>query len=166
MLYSATNKTEFLDVARKVTDKYLELLSKQPVGLNVAAAGGYDGYIPQWDFDAPFHQALSNFPELDGPRDTSAAAVIALGLLHLAEAELISTCSSRYLCAAVNTLRALASSKYLAGVDEEFPALLKHATGGFPLMHHVDVGLISGDYYFLAALQKCAGMPACREYSE
>jgi hypothetical protein len=74
-------------------------------------------------------------------------------------------CVQRYLQAAVATLRALASPKYLASAPEDvdFPALLKHATGGFPLRHHVDVGLISGDYYFLAALHKCAHMDACMQ---
>jgi len=142
---------------------------------------------------------------MDGPRDTSAAAVAALGMLHLAEAEAmaaaaaaaigaasisgsaapdaqvdaqptpvessssssassssVSTCGSRYLCAAINTLRALGSDKYLSQPGEAgFPALLRHATGGFPLRNHVDVGLISGDYFYLAALAKCAKMPVC-----
>jgi hypothetical protein len=136
-----------------------------------SSSSEFDDFIPQWDFDAPWHV------ELDGPRDTSGAAVAALGLLHLADADSAasasgsnngssssdgSSCSNRYLCAAVNTLRALASDKYLSRPGEpNFPALLKHATGGFPLQNHVDVGLISGDYYFLAALAKCRGVPAC-----
>eukprot|EP00878_Enallax_costatus_P035784 GHUV01040003.1.p1 GENE.GHUV01040003.1~~GHUV01040003.1.p1 ORF type:complete len:112 (+),score=29.31 GHUV01040003.1:197-532(+) len=107
---------------------------------------------------------LDGYPNLDGPRDTSAAAVVALGLLYLAESELDTSCGQRYLCAAVSIIRALASPKYLSGSTEQFPALLKHATGGFPLMNHVDIGLISGDYYYLAALQKCMTMQACIEY--
>lgn len=164
MLYNATGKTEFLDVARKVTDKYLDLLSQQQLGLDTESAGGFDGFIPQWDFSAPYYAALEGYPHLDGPRDTSAAAVVALGLLHLAESDVNDSCRQKYLCAAVNTIRALASAKYLAAGDRQFPALLKHATGGFPLMNHVDVGLISGDYYYLAALQKCMSMAACREH--
>lgn len=164
MLYNATGNTEFLDTARKLTDKYLDLLAKQPAGLNVDLANGYDGWVPQWDFSAPYHRQLARYPNLDGPRDTSAAAVVALGLLYLAESEPDASCGQRYLCAAVNTIRALASPKYLAGQGEQFPALLKHATGGFPMMNHVDVGLISGDYFYLTALQKCMTMQACRDY--
>ena len=199
---------EFLAVARRLADKYLELLGRQPAkaaaaraaataaraaagaeaaaGEEAGAAAWLDGFVPQWDFDAPF------YPEMDGPRDTSGAAVAALGLLYLAEGEAraaaaaaaaggaaagtpgssassttttssSTTCASRYLCAAVATLRALSSAKYLSPPSEAsaFPALLRHATGGFPLRNHVDVGLISGDYYFLAALRKCLEMPAC-----
>lgn len=155
----------------KLADKYLERLSGQAGG-QTAAAPDFDGFVPQWDFDAPW------FENLDGPRDTSGAAVAALAMLYLAEADEQrqaqpdspggqtegSTCGQKYLCAAINTLRVLASPKYLAAAgDSNFPALLRHATGGFPLGDHVDVGLISGDYYFLAALNKCAGFKACRE---
>lgn len=205
MLYNATGREEFRDSARKVTDAYLRRLSSQRMynaaqssGSAVGAAGAgagaeYDGYMPHWDFDAPW------VDELDGPRDTSAAAVAALGMLYLADAEARwqqqqqqqggvagaggdggmvgngaavvggngssmsggGSCASKYLCAAVGTLRALASPKYLAAGDVSFPALLKHATGGYPLGNHIDVGLITGDYYYLEALNKCAGMEAC-----
>jgi unsaturated chondroitin disaccharide hydrolase len=164
MLYSATGEQEFGDMASKLTDTYLRRMSGQKGG-RTAAAADYDGFVPQWDFDAPWYD------DLDGPRDTSAAGVAALGMLHLAE-ELMKQqagdaggCAQNYLQAAVATLRALASPKYLAGGpgDAKFPALLKHATGGFPLRHHVDVGLVSGDYYFLAALHKCAQMEVCMQ---
>jgi hypothetical protein len=203
MLHNATGDHDFLETARKLTDKYLELLSAQPAkaARAVKAAGGAaavaaaaappapprDALVPQWDFDAPWH------PEMDGPRDTSAAAVAALGMLYLAESEAaVGTAAAagpqtigppaeaaagearpdsqasrgaaaRYLDAAASTLRALAAPKYLApaGGAGSFPALLKHGTGGFPLRNHVDVGLISGDYYLLAALNKCLTMPAC-----
>jgi unsaturated chondroitin disaccharide hydrolase len=198
MLATATGEEEFAAVGRRVADTYLERMARQPLaaaapglgsggadglggaapGVAAAAAvdeeaaeeegggggggGAWDGFVPVWDFDAPHH------PDLDGPRDTSAAAVAALGLLHLSEAcaraggPAGAECASRYLCAATNTLRALASDKYLSPASEVgFPALLRHATGGFPLGSHVDVGLISGDYYFLSALAKCAAMPDC-----
>jgi unsaturated chondroitin disaccharide hydrolase len=165
MLYSATGQQEFGEVASKLTDTYLRRMSGQKGGRTAAAADD-DGYVPQWDFDAPWYD------ELDGPRDTSAAGVAALGMLHLVEGMMhkegggaAAGCAEKYLQAAVATLRALASPKYLAGAPEDasFPALLKHATGGFPLRHHVDVGLISGDYYFLAALHKCVQMDACMQ---
>eukprot|EP00775_Hariotina_reticulata_P009503 gene9503-9666_t len=193
MLIGEAGGTEFLEPARKATDAWLQLLDRQwrqrqlranttgvlgdldhtagasaagssstvhsKPSVEAADADGFDRFIPLWDFDAPFHA------ELDGPRDTSAAAVAALGMLYLAEAETSTTCSERYLYAAVSTLKALASDKYLATAeDASFPALLKHATGGFPMQNHVDVGLISGDYYFLAALNKCLGMDSCHSY--
>ncbi|WIA29685.1 hypothetical protein OEZ86_012168 [Tetradesmus obliquus] len=164
MLYSATGEKEFGDVASKLTDTYLRRMSGQNSG-RTAAAPENDGFVPQWDFDAPW------YGDLDGPRDTSAAGVAALGMLHLAEEHMrqhgggADGCAQKYLQAAVATLRALASPKYLAGGPEDvkFSALLKHATGGFPLRHHVNVGLISGDYYFLSALHKCTHMDACMQ---
>ncbi|KAF6260329.1 Six-hairpin glycosidase-like protein [Scenedesmus sp. NREL 46B-D3] len=167
MLYSATGQQEFGDTASKLTDTYLRRMSGQNGG-RTAAAPEHDGFVPQWDFDAPW------FDEFDGPRDTSAAGVAALGMLHLVEGRMqqqggdADVCAHGYLQAAVATLRALASPKYLAGGADniQFPALLKHATGGFPLRHHVDVGLISGDYYFLAALHKCAHMDVCMQLGD
>ncbi|KAF8073183.1 hypothetical protein HT031_000844 [Scenedesmus sp. PABB004] len=135
---NATTAPEFVGTAVRVADAYLARLAAQPAkaaaaraaaGAGAAAAGGeggedeggaLDGWVPQWDFDAPWHA------ELDGPRDTSAAAVAALGLLHLAEAHPSPGCAARYACAAANTLRALGAPKYLsASGDAAFPALLK-----------------------------------------
>jgi hypothetical protein len=119
---------------------------------------------PPRDFDAPY------LPGLDGPRDTSGGAVAALGLLHLAKALAGEdpSASQRYLCAAHATLRALATSKYMVnpgrGSGEVSQGLLKHATGGMPLGLHIDVGLITADYYFLEALATCNAWQACREF--
>ncbi|KAF8068165.1 unsaturated glucuronyl hydrolase [Scenedesmus sp. PABB004] len=140
LMHASTGLPEFLDTARRVADRWLGLLHEQ--------GGGTAGsYVPLWDFNAPYD------PANDGPRDTSAAAVAALGLLHLAEALPGSDCGARYLCAAVNTLRALAGPKYLAVPGEPHAALLKHATGNLPDHDKIDVGLVYADYYYLAALR-------------
>jgi unsaturated chondroitin disaccharide hydrolase len=149
-IYSETRLPEFLDTARKVTDKWLELLATQP---------GAPSYVPIWDFRAPYK------PEQDGPRDSSAAGIASLALLTLAEAVGVeSECGQRYLCAAVRTLQALASPTYLAQPGEAFSALFKHAVSNFPDNYGVDVGIIYGDYYGLSAFTKCASMEACRSY--
>lgn len=167
MLYEETNMPEFRDTAMKVTDRYLQLLDRQEQqsiqrGAPAAAdvdAGVWDRWVPMWDFEAPYK------PELDGPRDTSGGAVAALGMLHLAHAlhDEDAEASQRYLCAGMSTLRALSSGKYLVrpGVDAS-AGLIKHATGGMPLGMHIDVGLITTDYYFLEALQFCNSWDACR----
>lgn len=173
-LYQETNMPEFRDTAIKVTDRYLELLQRQErQAAERAAAGGappaaadvdvarWDRWVPMWDFDAPFKG------ELDGPRDTSGGAVAALGMLHLARAlsDEDAAASQKYLCAAVSTLRALASSKYLVRPGSELSSgIVKHATGGMPLGQHIDVGLITADYYFLEALQTCNSWDACRTF--
>jgi hypothetical protein len=115
-------------------------------------------YVPKWDFNAPYD--ASN----DGPRDTSSSAISALGLLYLAEALEGTECGQKYLCAAVNTMRALASPKYLASPEEPHAAVLKHATGNLPDNDKIDVGLVYADYYYLEALKKCQDMAACRNY--
>jgi len=155
-----TGDPEFLVAAQKVADKWLDLMMTQPDAQE---------YIPLWDFNAPYD------PESDGPRDSSSAAVAALGLLHIAEAlgaatpaarnaSLSTSCGSKYLCAAINTLRSLASNKYLAepGSSPSFGAILKHGTSNYPGQGGVDAGLVYGDYYFLKALHKCSTMPSCR----
>jgi unsaturated chondroitin disaccharide hydrolase len=171
----SAERVEFSGIASGLADAYLRLLSNAPA--KAAAAGGavadavagpLDGFVPAWDFDSPW------FATLDGPRDTSAAAVAALGLLHLSRAlrgsqqgtagatSTSAGCADRYLAAGASTLRALASEKYMSPAgDSAFPSLLRHATGGFPLRHHVDVGLISGDYYVLMAAATCMADAAC-----
>eukprot|EP00775_Hariotina_reticulata_P005761 gene5761-6001_t len=73
-MYQETHMPEFLDTAKKVADAWLGLLMQQE-----GPAKGE--YVPKWDFHAPYIAAV------DGPRDSAAAAVAALGMLHLAEAD-------------------------------------------------------------------------------
>jgi unsaturated chondroitin disaccharide hydrolase len=157
-----TGRREFLVTAQKLADKWLQLVTQR------------GEFVPVWDFDAPYR------PSLNGPRDSSAAAVASLGLLTLSEALQASeglqlglprgsnpSCSRRYLCAAVNTLRALTSPTYLgAGQGGAFAAVLRHGVGNLPANKQVDVGLVYGDYYYLAALQKCRSMRACGSFVE
>lgn len=151
LMYAETGLPEFLDTAKKVTDRWLQLLAAQP--------GAPGDFVPLWDYSAPFD------PARDGPRDSSAAGIASLALLTLAEVVgTDSTCGQRYLCAGVRTLAALAGPKYLAQPGEGFAALFKHAVANFPDSYGVDVGIIYGDYYGLSAFAKCAQMQACREY--
>lgn len=167
-LYEETNMPEFRDTAIKVTDRYLDFLNGQErqaveratpeADVDVAQ---WDRWVPMWDFNAPFKA------EVDGPRDTSGGAVAALGMLHLARAlsDEDAAASQKYLCGAVSTLRALATSKYLVRPGADLSSgIVKHATGGMPLGQHIDVGLITADYYFLEALQMCNSWPACRSF--
>jgi hypothetical protein len=156
-------------LSRQLLLRYLELLDRQErqaaqrgnTPAMAADAAAWDRWVPMWDFDAPYK------PEVDGPRDTSGGAVAALGMLHLARslADEDAAASQQYLCAAVSTLRAMSTSKYLVrpGVDPS-AGIMKHATGGMPLGQHIDVGLISADYYFLEALALCNSWEACRTF--
>lgn len=152
MMYQQTKMPEFLEVAQKVTDKWLTLLMHQPAGL-------IGDYVPIWDFNAPLDV------KKDGPRDSSSAGIAALGMLYLAEAVGTDTaCGKKYLCAAVNTLRVLASPRFLADPDNDggFAAVFKHGVSNYPMNGGIDVGLSYGDYYTLYAFKKCSQMEACK----
>jgi hypothetical protein len=99
--------------------------------------------VPYWDFKAP------NIP--NEPKDASAAAVAASGLLELSSLEGDTARARRYFDAAEKTLLSLASSAYLAQGTVS-PALLLHSTGNGKGGKEVDVSLIYADYYFLEAL--------------
>jgi len=94
---------------------------------------------PYWDFDAP------NIP--DEPRDASAAAVMASGLLALYQYDMAN--QSQYLTWADGILHALASKPYQANTP---PFLLQHSVGSVPGAFEVDVPIIYADYYYVEAL--------------
>lgn len=99
--------------------------------------------IPYWDFNAP---GIPN-----EPRDASAAAVIASGLLEL------STFSSKkayYFRTAESILKTLASDKYISKLGENGNFLLLHSTGNWPKKSEIDAPITYADYYFLEALTR------------
>jgi unsaturated chondroitin disaccharide hydrolase len=93
--------------------------------------------------------------------DTSAAAVAALAFLKLSEVFPDSERGRRYLCAASNTLRVLASPDYLAQPAPGGGPVLMHATANRPGRVGLDVGLVFGDYYLLEAVAICKRLPGC-----
>jgi hypothetical protein len=129
MAYRETHDTRLLDAAQQAADFFLDQL---PVDA-----------IPYWDFDAP------DIP--NEPRDTSAAAIAASGLLELSELVPGQDGRVRYRSAAAAMLRALCSPPFLAEGSTS-PAVLLHGVGHRPANWEVDVSLIYADYYFLEAL--------------
>jgi unsaturated chondroitin disaccharide hydrolase len=129
-----TGEPAFLNTARRVADRYLAEL---PVD-----------WIPYWDFRAP------RIP--DEPRDTSAAAVAASGLIDLASLEPNEVRAQRYAVAARTTLSVLASDAYShSGV---VPAVRSHGTANY-WAHRIDLGLVYGDYFYLEALLRLRLLP-------
>jgi unsaturated chondroitin disaccharide hydrolase len=125
--YRETRDARFLAAARKCTDWYLAHLPADEV--------------PFWDFADP---AIP-----DSPRDSSAAAIAASGIVDLALAEPSPVRRAAYLDAARGILSSLMSPAYFsAGAN---PAVLLHGTylwrSGI-----VDRGLAYGDAFFLEAL--------------
>ena len=136
MAYRETQDARFLDTARRVADYFIDHLPADRV--------------PYWDFQAP------NIP--NEPKDSSAAAIAASGLLELATLVTDPTARTRYRNAALGILSALCSPAYLAEGSPSAGILL-HGTGNRPNNTEVNVSLIYGDYYFLEALLRYRQLP-------
>jgi rhamnogalacturonyl hydrolase YesR len=134
MMYRETGKKEYLQFAQKLSD-YAIYHRSMPA----------DG-IPYWDYGAPGEE-----------RDTSAAAVMASGLLELSK--YVSSDKGReYRAFAVKQLLSLASNEYFAAQGENGGFILKHGVGHKPGKSEIDVPLNYGDYYFLEALLRFKAM--------
>ncbi|RAU93296.1 glycoside hydrolase family 88 protein [Paenibacillus sp. YN15] len=130
--YQHTGDPLFLDAAERAADFFLNHLPED--------------LVPYWDF---------RLPATDGaPRDSSASAIAATGLLDLA-ALTAGGASDRYRNGAMAILQSLSSAAYAGGDGEE--ALLLHGTGNLPGNQNIDKPLIYGDYYYLEALSKLRG---------
>ena len=107
--------------------------------------------IPVWDFDV--HNALD--PDGRAPRDASAAAVIACGLLNLST-QVPAPESKPYLDYAEDILKSLSSDNFLAKAGENHFFILKHSVGAFLHNSEVDTPFNYADYYYLEALKRYA----------
>ena len=124
-----TAEARYRALSRKLADRFLAL--NAPHG------------VPPWDFRAPDAEAA--------PRDSSAGAIAAWGLLELAA---LGDARAREEAEAL--LRAL--TERCATFDEPGEdGLLKHATGKLPQGLFVDVSLIYGDYFYYEALRRLGG---------
>jgi unsaturated chondroitin disaccharide hydrolase len=101
-----------------------------------------DDLVPFWDFDA-------GGPDGDEPRDSSAAAIAAYGMLRLARA----TGDEDLRAYALRALRSL-SEAYAEAAPRL--ALLGHATADLPHGLGIDGATAYGDYYYLKALVTAA----------
>ena len=128
MMYRETKEPAYLAFAQKVTDFAIN----HP---NMPADG-----VPYWDYGAPGEE-----------RDSSAAAIMASGLLELATFVDFEK-GERYRRFAVKQLLSLASADYFSAGDEIGHFLLKHGVGSKPDGTEIDAPLCYGDYYFLEAL--------------
>ena len=125
--YRATKDPVFLAAARSLAEHALARLP--------------DDLIPYWDYDSPLipHDV----------RDSSAAAILGSGLLHLASLEPDAALAERWTVSAEDILRSLWET-YTSRESQE-PSLLIHATRSKP-EGYMDHGLIYGDYYFVEGL--------------
>lgn len=100
-----------------------------------------DDHVPFWDYDSP------DIP--DTFRDSSAAAVIACGLLELADGEDNTARATQWRAEANAIVHSLWEHYSTRGTD--VPALLLHGSRSVP-HGKMDTALIYGDYYFFEAL--------------
>ena len=128
MMFRETGDPAYLEFAKKLADFAVD---------NPNMPG--DG-VPYWDFGAPGEE-----------RDTSAAAIMASGLLELATFAKGEK-GAKYRAFAVKQLLSLCSDEYFAKPGENGDWLLKHGVGNKPAGSEVDTPLNYGDYYFLEAL--------------
>jgi len=129
MAYRETTHQVFLETARRIADYFIAHL--------------LDDSVPWWDFHA------SGIPS--EPRDSSAAAIAASGLLELAGLVPERAVSETYRMTALSILRSLSGPPYRAGEGLN-TAILAHATGNKPHGAEIDISLIYGDYYYIEAL--------------
>ncbi|GAC1591017.1 MAG: glycoside hydrolase family 88 protein [Hymenobacter sp.] len=129
MLYRKTGDLRYLRAATGAADYFIKHTRRIP------------DRIAYWDFNDPA------IPQ--GPRDASAAAIAASGMLELST---YARPKKKYYHAAVAMLRSLCSDQYLAAAGTNNFFLLKHSTGNKPAKSEVDAPLVYADYYFLEAL--------------
>jgi unsaturated chondroitin disaccharide hydrolase len=98
--------------------------------------------IPYWDFDDP------KIP--NAPKDASAAAIAACGMLEIANLVKSDKLKDKYISAAKSFIKILSSEKYFSGDTNQ--ALLSHSTGHHPNNSEIDVPIIYADYYYMEAL--------------
>lgn len=133
--YRQTHDRRLLDGAERAADWFISHLPP-------------DG-VPYWDFSDP---AIP-----DAPRDASAAAIAASGLLQLARVT-SGPASRRYRLAAEHILTSLCTSYLSRGTPNA--AIVLHSTGAKPANSEVDVGMIYADYYLIEALLRLRGVVA------
>jgi unsaturated chondroitin disaccharide hydrolase len=125
--YRATGDALFLETARHLAEYALHNLPPDQV--------------PYWDYRSP------DIP--DDVRDSSAASILASGLLNLSELDPDPESASRWRSRAGAILQSLWENYSSRGTSE--PSILIHGTRSKP--HGlVDHGLIYGDFYLLEAL--------------
>ena len=128
--YRETEDTKDLDFATKIADMIISKVTTEDA-------------IPYWDYDAPVTE--------ETPRDASAAAVTACGLLELST---MIPDGQKYFDYAEKILKSLSSEEYLALPGENQGYILMHSTGSLPHGSEIDTPLNYADYYYLEGLQR------------
>ncbi|MSO81203.1 MAG: glycosyl hydrolase [Alphaproteobacteria bacterium] len=127
---AATGNADYIDIAAHLFDAYRRCLGDNP--------------IPPWDFDDPRGAAA--------PRDSSAGAVVANGLLRMADLTPDAAQAARWRGFALTTLEALC--REALATDPRHRGLLRHGVYSMPQGIGTDSAVLFGDYFFTTALMR------------
>jgi hypothetical protein len=133
MVYRYTKDPRFLSTAQNLANYFINNLPPD--------------FVPYWDFSKSG----------TAPRDSSAAAIAASGLLELST-YVAATDSARYRTAALNIQSSLSSPAYL-GDRLATDGILLHGSANVPGNSGVDTSLIYGDYYFIQGCYRARNAP-------
>ena len=132
-MYKETKDVKYLDQAIKIA-AFIKNHPKLPAD-----------QVPYWDYDVEITDTT--------PRDASAAAIAASGLLELMH-HVDKKQAAEYLAWAKQIIDSLSAAPYLAEVGTNKGYILKHSSGVIPYNSEVDVPLNYADYYYLEALAR------------
>ncbi len=138
MSYRYTQDPRFLATAQNLADYFISHLPPD--------------YVPYWDFST----------SSPAPRDSSAAAIAAAGLLELGTYMTDPTLQAKYYNAALNIQTSLSSTAlYLANpAVSPTDGVLLHGTYSVPYNAGIDTSLIWGDYFFIQSCYRAMTPPA------
>jgi hypothetical protein len=134
MVYRYTQDARFLVTAQQLADYFINHLPAD--------------FVPYWDFSQSG----------TAPRDSSAAAIAAAGLLELSTYVRTQADRDRYRTAALNIQSSLSSPAYL-GDRAATDGTLLHGSANVPGNSDNNVSLIYGDYYFVQGCNRAATPP-------
>ncbi|MDD3767025.1 MAG: glycoside hydrolase family 88 protein [Eubacteriales bacterium] len=132
LMYRHSGDKEFLTAAKKVAHFFIANLPED--------------FVAHWDFRVPRNE--------DTPRDTSATACAACGLLEIAkyvpeaEKEIYETAAKRMLVSLTDNY---------SNLDNNKQCILTHGTSHCPENQNVNVGLIYADYFYVEGISRLLG---------
>lgn len=106
--------------------------------------------VPYWDFDADLQQP----PPRGAQKETSAGAIVASGLLDLAQQATDPVQAAAYRRTAIEMLDALVQPTYLADQTPGWEGILKHGVYHTARQLGVDESVMWGEFFFVEALTK------------
>ena len=133
LCYHFTENPAYLDTAKRVC--------------NFFAANLPEDGVAHWDFRVERLEAT--------PRDTSAAACAACGMLEIAKH--VPECEKAFYENTAQRILQSLTENYSNLQDDSRQELLREGTGNFPAGVNINVGIIYGDYFYMEAISRLLG---------